>query len=153
MSKTWLLTTADGDPNFEPGDTDIVWENGRPVEITDPESVLNQRVRKTAQTPLGTNKFEPSLGLGFRRLIGTKGYGDAQVKDLAAAVQDMFDKLKDLQVEALARIDLDPREMIDRVKTIRVQQNKTVTDVAVTVITQGSTPVEATIRGVTNAFS
>lgn len=148
MSRTWLLAKADGDPNFVQGDVDLVWENGRPVTLDDPRQVLDQRVRKIVQQPLGTNLFVPDLGFGLKRLIGRKAFGDSQVKEIGASVLTMFNTMKSLQVETQARIKLEAAELIDSLNHIRVIQRQTQIDVEVIVVTQDQQQTTVSIPGV-----
>lgn len=138
MSSTWLLKSTTGDLQFSKGDCDLQWQDGRPVSITNPSQILDQRVRKTAQTPLGANKFDPDLGFIGKSLIGGKSFGDETAKLLGVNVQSMVAALIDSQTEVAARIPLSPGEMIQGLNAVAVEQSGTELQVSVGLDLMGS---------------
>lgn len=145
MSKSWLLSSSTGAPSFRRGDTDLVWRDGRPVEITVPDQVLDQRIRKASMTPLGSNRFNSGYGFDGVRLLGGKNLGDDTVKFIGLEMERMMEVLKESQQEARTRIPMDPAELIQSLQGIQVVSEGSEISATVFIQTEGRGQVSVDI--------
>lgn len=149
-SFSWLLVNNQGTTDMIPGEMDIVFRNGKPLELTQAVLVLDQRVRKSTIEPQGSNAFAANWGSILKRLVGRKNLQESTLKDVARSIEEMFVELILLQTEAQERLDLEPAELIAEVDMIVVTTRGTRVDVSATIVTQASTIEEILIPG---AFS
>lgn len=145
MSKSWALTDGKGNREFTLANMDIVWENGKPLEILEPSEVLDQRIRKCALTRKGTNLFDGRYGLLSQTVIGGKNFGDALAKLIADDTLTMLEGLKEIQNEALLAQELDPAELIDEATNLSVINEGTRIIIRVNINTQAGIELESSV--------
>lgn len=117
-SRSWVLVNKSGTPDMIRGEMDIVFQDGHVREVTDPNQVLDQRVRKCIVDVRGRNKFAANWGSKLRSLVGQKNLSTATLKEIGKFLREMTDGLIDSQDETTRRIRLADAELIDSIDRI-----------------------------------